>query len=69
MSGRKKKAPAKATVTITIRDGARGCVNVAAEFDPPLDKDDKGTPAQHAACAVLETIMASTGASRARVKR
>lgn len=43
-----------AIVTITVSDTDDGEVKLAAVFDPPVTKDDLGTPAQHTAMAMVQ---------------
>ena len=47
------KASGKVTITITNVDGG---INVAADFDPPIDVEGDATAAQVAACAALDAI-------------
>lgn len=41
-----------AKVTITLTDDDNGLVNCAADFDPPIETAEHGTPAQHAAVEI-----------------
>jgi len=46
-----------ARITITLTDDKDGLVRCSAEFDPPVDRDDRGTPAQHAAAQMLDVAV------------
>lgn len=48
-----------AKCTLVFEDNPDGTLAVTAQFDPPIERDEDGTPAQQVAAAILDGVTSS----------